>query len=540
MTTADTPDHIRPVTSAQRLLGQFGGFTRTATIAIPPNVIALWLFVGPPPGTPPVTVLGSSTGTQYPAYQFPIDNPNDNNAPTLVLVQPQIDASVEIEWAFDPDSEWFVVGDSGPRFTVDPATAGSIGSTGNPFPGSALQVAGSDGTDLRTLLTDTAGRLETTESGLAGVTGTPGAAPPAKAIQVAGTDATDLRVVLTDSSGRVLSIDQVLKLAIGVPAAAAPVDAVQVAGSDGTDLRTIRTDATGALVTTGGTFPPVYAAPGAALPTDALLVGGSDGTDLRPLATDTAGHQLTVDQTLKLAVAATGGAVPADAVLGGGTDGTDIRAVLVDASGHQLTIDQTLKLAIGVPGSAPPADVVMIGGTDGSDVRAIGVSAIGTLQVSDADVDLATAILTTAIPPRAFLPGVSDGTDIRARRGNAQGLGYSIPSAPSEATGDHPLNEILQAGNLFSASGAILGAAGAGKRYRIFLAAMSGLSGAVQGYIDDSISGAPIAFVVNASTTIVPIPLSGLALPTNAGVNYTLFAGSGAVFAMVLYTLETI
>lgn len=496
MTAADTPDHIRGGVSATRLLGQFGGFTRTATVALPPNTAVLWLFVGPPPGTPPVTVLGASTGVQYPAYQFPIDNANDNNDPTLVVVAPEVDSSVIITWAFDPDSEWFVIADAGPRVTVDAALAGVIGTNTDAVPGSALQVAGSDGTDLRTLLTDATGKLQVADAGLTGVSGTPNAAAPAKAVQVGGSDGTDLRVVLTDATGRVLSIDQVLKLAIGAPAAAAPADAVQVAGSDGTDLRTLRTDGTGALVTTGGTFPPVYAAPGAVLPADALLIGGSDGTDLRPLATDT--------------------------------------------TGHQLTIDQNLKLAVGVPGSVPPADVLMLGGTDGTDVRAIGVSAIGTVQTSDAVLEVATALVAGSSPARALQQGVSDGTHLRAQLGDQQGVPYSIATVPSILAGDHPPNELLFQSIGFTSTGVLLGAAGAGKRYRVFAVQLVPLSGTFNGYLLDTVAGVGFALVSSLAPFVADYPPSGLPLASNAAVDFVFNAGTGSCAVVITYTLETI
>jgi len=73
-------------------------------------------------------------------------------------------------------------------------------------------------------------------------TGAPGAAVPGAALQVGGTDGTDLRALATDATG-------VAKVqggyTEGAPGAAAPTRAVQVGGTDGTDLRALRTDPAG-------------------------------------------------------------------------------------------------------------------------------------------------------------------------------------------------------------------------------------------------------------------------------------------------------
>lgn len=84
-------------------------------------------------------------------------------------------------------------------------------ATGSAVPTHTLQVGGSDGTDLRTLLTDTSGRVilgpstqgigAVTEASIDDATSATGSAVPAKTIQVGGSDGTDLQTLLTDTDG---------------------------------------------------------------------------------------------------------------------------------------------------------------------------------------------------------------------------------------------------------------------------------------------------------------------------------------------------
>jgi hypothetical protein len=159
--------------------------------------------------------------------------------------------------------------------------------------------------------------------------GTPGAATPATAIQVAGTDGTDLRAILTDTSGRQ---EVVGAAASGVAVAGNPV---LIGGSDGTDARTLLTDNTGQLkilvenASAIATTDKADGTPGSAVPTTALQVAGSDGTDLRALVTDTTGRLENVG------AAAAGAVVSGNPVLCAGSDtANNVRTNLTDSSGH--------------------------------------------------------------------------------------------------------------------------------------------------------------------------------------------------------------
>lgn len=350
--------------------------------------------------------------------------------------------------------------------------------------------------------------------------------------------------VVADQGGRfVLDVD--LAQTIQTPGVSAPTAVVVVGGSDGTAARTLKTDSTGALVTAGSAFPPVYAAPGAAAPADALQVGGTDGTDLRALLTDATGRLEVVEAKLELAIAALGAALPADAVLAGGSDGTDLRALLTDTTGKLLTVDQKLEAAIATPGSANPADAVQIAGTDLTDLRVLQTDAVGVLQVADNILNGARAAPGGLKPSFAIQVGGNDGTDLRVILTNKQGAPYAIPSAPGEASGDRPPNELLWANNGITAGTiTIIPAPGAGKRLRLFYFSPFG-STSTATYFVTAIdpTGTNQFFVVQESQPGVTLPacvlpLTGFICNTNTGVTFTVLAGTASV--TIGYTVETV
>lgn len=347
MSTPDTPDSVRGVVNAQRLLGSFGFADTTETINIPANVVALWIFVGLSPDPPPPTVTGVATGLVYPLYSFPNDDANDAKPAMIALVSAAIDAQVTIAWAGAPGAPWYVVGDTGPHIAIDPALAGSVGTPTNPVPGSAVQVAGSDGTDLRTLLTDATGALVVSGGGGSVPSGPPGSPPPADAVFIGGTDGTDLQALLTDAGGRLIIIDSSISGAI-------------------------------------------QPAPNPA-PPDTLQVGGSDGTDIYTLLTDNAGHQLTIDQLLKLCIAVANTAKPSDAVMVAGQDGTDIRPLFTDSAGRAIVLVDNFPSTFAAPGATVPIDAVMVGGSDGTHLQPIKTNKVGNPYTVSVAPDSATA-----------------------------------------------------------------------------------------------------------------------------------------------------
>ncbi len=97
-------------------------------------------------------------------------------------------------------------------------------------------------------------------------------------VLVAGSDATNVRTLLTDTSGR--------QIVVGASAVAAAVagNPVLVGGSDGTNARYISLDTSGRQIVIGA------AAAGSAIAGNPVLAGGSDGTNARSLQTNTAGQ----------------------------------------------------------------------------------------------------------------------------------------------------------------------------------------------------------------------------------------------------------
>lgn len=301
MSSLDTADHVRGVVSANNLLLTGAAGIASTAFNLPDNVVALWLWIAPGGGTPTVTVAGLSTGTHYPVYQFPPNNADSGGPWTLALVSQQADPTVRVTWSAAPTAPWFIVGDTGPRISLDAALAAAIAAPGAANPGAAVQVAGTDGTHLRALLTDATGALVTTGGAFPPVYAAPGAAAPADALQVGGTDGANLRALLLDATGKLLTIDQTLKLAVAALAAASPADAVQV--------------------------------------------GGSDGANLRALSVDTAGHAQTIDQNLKAAIAPNGAVVPADIVYVGGSSGGVASALRVTGQGQPFSVPSVPGIA---------------------------------------------------------------------------------------------------------------------------------------------------------------------------------------------------
>lgn len=285
----DTPDYARGSVNPQRLISNYPGGILNPAVTVPGDAVALWVFISPTQHPATLTVVGLTSSINYPVYRFPVNNAGSGQPAALVLVSPTRDPVVRFTWNTAPGDVWTIVGDSGPHITVDPYLAASVAAPGAVNPGSAIVAAGSDGANVRALLTDSTGRLVTVGGTYPPTYGVPGAAAPADAEQVGGTDGANLRALLTDTAGHLLTIDQTLKLAIAVLGAALPADAVLAAGSDGANLRALLTDATGKLLTIDQTLKLALAARNAAIPADALQVGGSDGTSLRALRTDQRG-----------------------------------------------------------------------------------------------------------------------------------------------------------------------------------------------------------------------------------------------------------
>jgi hypothetical protein len=206
-------------------------------------------------------------------------------------------------------------------------------ANGSAVAGNPVLIAGSDGTDARSILVSTTGQLHVivdtapttavTNSGLTALGASIqaiGSAIPADVVMVGASDGTDSRAMVVDASG-FLKVNVAAGGAGGgavygpTAVGSAPANPPElVGGIDGASTPKIRT--LGVAVT------------GATVPANGVLVGGSDGTDLQAIATDTSGRVKSVG------AATSGSAVSGAPVLVGGSDGTDARTMLTDSNGH--------------------------------------------------------------------------------------------------------------------------------------------------------------------------------------------------------------
>lgn len=500
MSAIDSPDHVRGAAPAAQLVIEVAGGIAATTFDLPTNTAVLWIFAtGVEIGTP-LKVVGTTSAVSYPAYEFASNNLDTNDRAHVALISQQTDPTVTVTWQTAPTGPWFIVADSGPRVTVDAGLAGTIGPPGVPPPGWAVQVAGTDGTDTRVLLTDNTGKLITAGGSFPAVYGVPGAANPADALQVAGTDGTDLRTLKTDATGILETADQNVKNTVGIPSLVEPSHAVMVAGTDGVNLQTLLTDSFGKLQVQDIDVFQTIAPTGTPVPSDAILVGGTDGTDIRGLLVDNTGKLVTTGGAFPAVYAPTGTAVPADAILVGATDGVDLRALIVDALGRLTVVDRAIQAAMGAPAAAAPASAVQVGGTDGTDLRALLVG--------------------------------------------RQGVPFTVPSAPGEATGDRPPNELLwiTAGGIVATT-PVVAAPGAGKQIRVFYLHMFPQTNVGAGQWAMTAAGGgsvvPLGNTQQGGMFVPPVvfPLTGLLCAVNTPVN--LIAVAGTLAGTVGYTIET-
>lgn len=260
---------------------------------------------------------------------------------------------------------------------------------------------GTDGTNIRALLTDSSGRLFVTSAsgaptntrlqdgdgtGLADVFADGDARGTPKAPACMVDDGTNMQTMAGDTSGNLKVVGTVASgSAVG---ATAPI---MCAGSDGTNVQRLSVDTGGRSQAnvTDDTDVLGVASAGAAVETTGLMCMGTDGTNARSLSVDTAGRPQTniSDDTDVLGVASAGSAVETTGLMSMGTDGTNARSVSVDTSGRpQVNIsDDTNVLAMSVTGSAVPANGILATGTDGTNSRALRTDTSGYSQVNISD-----------------------------------------------------------------------------------------------------------------------------------------------------------
>lgn len=362
-------------------------------------------------GNPVVVTDGTNNVTVKPASTLPVAT-DTALAVTLrdaALVNQGLAAALSAAWPVELTDGTNVLGTSAHPIRIDPTgttnqpvnlaqvggtatitggTAGSQGvgglaASGTAVAGNPVLMAGSDGTDARSILTDTSGRQEVVGAAAAGsaVAGNP--------VLMAGSDGTDARTLSTDTSGHAIIVGDGTA---GTPAGGV-VSIQGVAG--GTNVPVSQgttpwadnlTQVGGTNVVTGGVAGSQgvggLAAPGAAVAGNPVLVAGSDGTDARTLSTDTSGHAIVVGG------AATGAVPVGNPVLVAGFDGTDVRDISTDTSGRliaSLVDGQCATYSAALTGAAvisAATDVFTIAGSASKTIRVTRLSVTGTTTTS--------------------------------------------------------------------------------------------------------------------------------------------------------------
>lgn len=127
-----------------------------------------------------------------------------------------------------------------------------------------------------------------------------------------------------------------------------------------------------------------------------------------------------------------------------------------------------------------------------------------------------------------------------SKAANGAGVQYVIPTIPATDIGDHPPVELLLKNVTLTASGTILAAPGAGKRYRVFSVQMATVTGGVLATAFDATAGPWLGVVAGPGASQTTIPPQGYPMATNAALGYSLQAGAGSVVTIVYYTIETV
>jgi hypothetical protein len=296
-------------------------------------------------------------------------------------------------------------GGSGGGAVYGPTAAGS--APANP----PVLTGGTDGTDVRTFLTDTSGQQKVLVENSVAVTGTfyqstqpisgtvtavgdaaSGSAVAGNPVLMGGSDGTDARTLLTDTGGQLKVLVENTSLAVTGTfyQATQPVSIASSVAVTGTFYQATQPVSGTVAVTNAGltSLGSSIQAIGSAIPADVVMVGASDGTDSRALLVDGSGYlKVNVEAigsvavtnagltALNSSIQAVGSAIPADTVMVGASDGTDSRNLLVDASGY-LKVNVAAGGAGGgavygptAAGSAPANPPVLVAGSDATDIR---------------------------------------------------------------------------------------------------------------------------------------------------------------------------
>ena len=213
---------------------------------------------------------------------------------------------------------------------------------------------------------------------------------------------------------------------------------------------------------------------------------------------------------------------------------------------------------VGIPPSCETLVVIIPGSTAGTQFEAVGLTSGIPYPVSQVSypstlnpvsvywidatsvIDTQMVIATNPAPAYNWYVYADTAARIVAVASGAQNrenVPYVIPTIPSTGAGDHPANE-LQYASTATVGGtvALLGAAGANLRYRLFSAWLSTTASAAA--VQD-LTGVTNYLVSQGGPVAMTLPAQGYPLPTNTGLHLYSPAGDTA-YCGVYYTYENV
>lgn len=355
------------------------------------------------------------------------------------------------------------------------ATNPSVSATGSAVPADATMIGGTDGTDLRAILTDSTGQAKvlvqnfpstqpvsgTVVAEIEGHSGAtldaaPGSAAPTNGVLVGGSDGTNFRAILTDTTGQAKVLVEnfpstqpvsgtvtadivghsgaILDAVLG---AAIPPNAVLVGGSDGTNLRAILTDNTGqAKVLLENAIPAGTNVIGHVI-TDTGSTTAVTGNVTVTQATGTNLHMVVDSGTITTITNAVTVAQATAANLNATVVGTGTFTVQAQQSGNWTTrtVGNTGAVLDAAPGAAAPANAVQVGGTDGTNLRAFSTDTSGNLNVNVKSTPTGTTT-GSAVPATATYEGINVAGTLRGATGvNPSGTVYAQQTDTTSVAG---------------------------------------------------------------------------------------------------------
>lgn len=215
MSIPDAPDFQDAPVAPAILAGSFSASRTNETINLLVNTNALVIVTNyPAVGIP--TVSGGSSSATYPVFAVPKGSLLAASSVFIVEVHPAVDSAVTINWPSGPGGHWWVILDATPRVFADLASAAAVTAPGDTETGAGFAILGvTSGGVAEYVQVDSSGHVIVIDSNLANVIAATGAAVPTDAIQVGGSDGTDLRALRVNKQGIAYAIPSAPDTATG-------------------------------------------------------------------------------------------------------------------------------------------------------------------------------------------------------------------------------------------------------------------------------------------------------------------------------------